>query len=161
MRNNDFRSRLVISLIVNDDDLPWELLLLADPSRELVSVYLANGECYIAKLQGELVGEFLIMPRTPDVWELMNIAVTEARQGQGIGKALLAEAIRIVRQHGAKTFEVGTGNCGFMQLAFYQKAGFRIVGVERDFFLKHYAEPIFENGIQCVDMVRLELSLKP
>ncbi|GAK50547.1 putative acyltransferase [Candidatus Moduliflexus flocculans] len=153
------QDRIQIHKITDDDELPWELLLLADPSREFVSAYLANGECYIAKLQGELVGEFLIMPKAPDVWELMNIAVTEARHGQGIGKALLAEAIRIVRQYGAKTLEVGTGNCGFMQLAFYQKAGFRIVGVERDFFLKHCAEPIFENGIQCVDMVRLELSL--
>ncbi len=29
-----------------------------------------------------------------------------------------------------------------------------------DFFIKHYNEPIFENGIQCRDMVRLNLKIK-
>ena len=160
MSENILQHCIEMRKVTGEDLLPWDLLLLADPSRELVSAYLANGECYVAQLRGEIVGEFVIMPKAPDVWELMNIAVTEARHGQGIGKALLAEAIRVVRQHGASRLEVGTGNCGFMQLAFYQKAGFRMVGVERDFFLKHYSEPIFENGIQCMDMVRLALNLK-
>ena len=160
MSENILQHCIEMHKVTGEDLLPWDLLLLADPSRELVSAYLANGECYVAQLRGEIVGEFVIMPKAPDVWELMNIAVTEARHGQGIGKALLAEAIRVVRQHGASRLEVGTGNCGFMQLAFYQKAGFRMVGVERDFFLKHYSEPIFENGIQCMDMVRLALNLK-
>ena len=160
MNENILQDGIEMRHVTDRDEFPWDLLLLADPSRELVSAYLANGECYVAQLRGEIVGEFVIMPKAPDVWELMNIAVAEALHGQGIGKALLAEAIRIVRQHGASRLEVGTGNCGFMQLAFYQKAGFRMVGVVRDFFLKHYPEPMFENGIQCVDMVRLELNLE-
>lgn len=160
MNNNDLRHRIVISQALSDDEFPWDLLLSADPSRELVSAYLATGECYLARLDQEIIGVFVVAQKAPDIWELMNIAVAEAHHGQGIGKTLLAEAIRIAWQHEAKTLEVGTGNSSLAQLAFYQKAGFRIVGVERDFFLRHYAEPIMENGIPCVDMVRLELNVK-
>jgi hypothetical protein len=44
-------------------------------------------------------------------------------------------------------------------LALYQKCGFRIVGVDLDFFIRHYPEKIYENGIQCRDMIRLSLDL--
>ena len=57
--------------------------------------------------------------------------------------------------------EVGTGNSSLDALAFYQRAGFRIVGVIPDFFVDNYPEPIVENGIRCIDMVRLRLTLTP
>ncbi len=60
---------------------------------------------------------------------------------------------------GYKTLEVCTGNSSIGQLALYQKCGFRMSGIERDFFIKHYHEPIFENGIQCRDRVRLTQEL--
>jgi protein-L-isoaspartate O-methyltransferase len=55
---------------------------------------------------------------------------------------------------GARRLEVGTGSFGY-QLAWYQRAGFRVFAVERDFFLDNYEEPIFEDGIQLKDMLRL------
>lgn len=54
---------------------------------------------------------------------------------------------------------IGTGNSSINQLALYQKCGFRVIGVERDFFINNYDEPIFENGIQCVDMIRLSIEI--
>lgn len=57
---------------------------------------------------------------------------------------------------GFETVEIGTGNSSIDQLAFYQKCGFRIAAIDPDFFIRHYPEPIFENGIQCRDMIRLE-----
>lgn len=91
----------------------------------------------------------------------MNIAIAEAYQGQGIGKQVLVEVIAIAKNRGAKTLEVGTGNSSLDQLAFYQKAGFRVIGVERDFFVRNYPEEIIENGIRCQDMIRLAVDLKP
>ena len=86
----------------------------------------------------------------------MNIAVIESCQGQGIGKQLLSEAVKIAERSGCKTIEVGTGNSSLAQLAFYQKAGFRITGVVRDFFV---TKNIIENGIRCRDMIRLSLDV--
>ncbi|MNJ03534.1 putative N-acetyltransferase YvbK [compost metagenome] len=60
---------------------------------------------------------------------------------------------------GYQTIEVGTGSTGVAQLALYQKCGFRMTGIDRDFFTRHYAEPIYENGMQLKDMVRLSQDL--
>ncbi len=56
----------------------------------------------------------------------------------------------------------GTGNSGIGQLAFYQKAGFRLWRVERDFFSpeRGYPEGIEENGIPLRDMVWMDVELK-
>jgi ribosomal protein S18 acetylase RimI-like enzyme len=91
----------------------------------------------------------------------MNIAVREDCRGIGLGRRLLGHAIGLAEAKGGRVVEVGTGNSSFDALAFYQRAGFRIVGVIRDFFTDNYPEPIVENGIRCRDMVRLELELTP
>jgi hypothetical protein len=41
----------------------------------------------------------------------------------------------------------------------YQKCGFRIVGVDFDFFRRTHPEPIYENGIECRDMIRMRIDL--
>ncbi len=69
------------------------------------------------------------------------------------------DAIEVAKSKGYRTIEVGTANSSIGQLAFYQKCGFRITGVDKDFFVRHYPEEIFENGIQCRDMVRLSQNL--
>ena len=148
---------------------PWELLLLADPSRPRVEVYLAAGHCYVAALAEAPPGESVrgmrssacscSPQRDAHVYELMNIAVAESHQGRGWGKQLVHAAIAEARRLGAESLEVGTGNSSLQQLALYQKCGFRIVGVERDFFKEGYGAEIYENGIRCLDMIRLSLSL--
>ncbi|HZG82134.1 MAG TPA: GNAT family N-acetyltransferase [Brevibacillus sp.] len=138
---------------------PMELLLLADPSRKLVEEYLKRGECYVAELEENIVGTYVLLPTRPATVELVNIAVAEQHQGSGIGKKLVAHAIQQGRGAGYQTMEIGTGNSSVGQLALYQKCGFRITGVDRDFFLRHYDEAIFENGIQVIDMIRLSQDL--
>jgi ribosomal protein S18 acetylase RimI-like enzyme len=139
---------------------PYDLLLLADPSRELVNAYIVEGECYIAEEQDGIIGVFVIVPLTKEEVEIKNIAVREDKQGHGIGKKLLQEAIKVAKSNGYERIEIGTGNSSIGQLALYQKCGFRISGVIQDFFLQHYDEIIIENGIQCMDMIRLTLEIK-
>ena len=79
--------------------------------------------------------------------------------GEDMEKKLVLHAIEQAKEKDYRTIEIGTGNSGVTQLALYQKCGFRMISIDRDFFLKHYEEPIFENGIQVVDMVRLEMDL--
>lgn len=86
----------------------------------------------------------------------MSIAVHPAYQKSGYGTALLKWVIDFFRRSGARKLEVGTGTFGY-QLAFYQRQGFRVTSIDHDFFVKNYPEPIFENGIQLFDMLRLTL----
>jgi len=132
-----------------------DLLLLADPSRELVEEYVQRGQCYLAEEDGEVIGVYVLLPTRPQTVEIVNVAVAEAHQGRGIGKQLVKHAIQTAKAQGYKTVEIGTGNSSIGQLALYQKCGFRITGIDKDFFIRHYAEPIFENGIPCRDMIRL------
>lgn len=134
---------------------PIELMLLADPSEKLIKQYLKRGKCYVGEENGEIVGVFVLLSTRPETVELVNIAVVEKHQGKGFGKALVIDAINKAKEHGYKVMEVGTGNSSIDQLALYQKCGFRIIGVDIDFFTVHYEEEINENGIPCVDMIRL------
>ncbi|MGI9277222.1 MAG: GNAT family N-acetyltransferase [Endozoicomonas sp.] len=137
---------------------PFHLLLEADPSESKVRNYLEKSRCYVAETAGRAVGVYVLQPVSSSVLELMNIAVDPEVQASGIGSTLLRHAIATARNLGAKKLALGTGSFGY-QLSFYQKAGFRVESVDRDFFLKNYDEPIFENGIQHKDMLRLGISL--
>ncbi|XDD49762.1 GNAT family N-acetyltransferase [Leptospira sp. WS92.C1] len=141
------------------EEFPWGLLLSADPSQTIVREYCKKGICSIAEAEGELVGVYVLIWKNPEILELINISVVEKFQGKGFGKRLVSDSIAKAKKLNARMLEVGTGNSSLSQLAFYQKCGFRIYGVERDHFLKNYPEPIYENGILCADMIRLNLSL--
>ncbi|WP_422659185.1 GNAT family N-acetyltransferase [Paenibacillus sp. EC2-1] len=138
---------------------PMNLLLLADPSKKLVEEYIQRGQCFVAELENGIVGVYVLLPTRPGTIELVNIAVDESLHGQGIGKQLVNHALQSARQLGFSTIEVGTGSTGVSQLALYQKCGFRMTGIDRDFFIRHYDEEIYENGIRLYDMVRLSQDL--
>lgn len=153
------KNALNIRRLGGKEKLPMDLLLLADPSREMVMAYANRGECYVAEIEEKVIGVYILLPARPGIVELANVAVAKEHQGKGFGKRLVLDAIRRAGKRGFKTIEVGTGNSSISQLALYQKCGFRITGVDRGFFVRHYAETIYENGIRCRDMVRLSLDL--
>jgi ribosomal protein S18 acetylase RimI-like enzyme len=148
-----------IRKLVPNEAYPWELLLLADPSQHLIEEYVRRGDCYIAEADNQVIGTYVLLPTRPETVELVNIAVAEHMHGRGIGKQLVRHAIQTAASKGFKTIEVGTGNSSLGQLALYQKCGFRIVGIDIDFFTRHYPEEIYENGIRCRDMIRLSQDL--
>ncbi|MEH7236855.1 GNAT family N-acetyltransferase [Bacillus sp. JJ1562] len=150
---------MVIRKLNVTEEPPMDLLLLADPSRMLVEEYIQRGECFVAESDRQIIGVYVLLPTRPDTVELVNIAVIETHQGKGLGKQLVMNAIEVAKSKGYRTVEVGTGNSSIGQIALYQKCGFRIIGVDIDFFIRHYSEAIFENGIQCRDMVRLSQDL--
>jgi len=148
-----------IRKLIANEIPPFNLLLLADPSQRLVKEYLRRGHTFIGSMNGKVIGVYVLLPTRPDTVELVNVAVDETHQSKGIGKQLVKHAVQIAAEMGFKSIEVGTGNSGMGQLALYQKCGFRITGIDRDFFVKHYDEEIYENGIQCMDMIRLSQDL--
>jgi ribosomal protein S18 acetylase RimI-like enzyme len=141
------------------DAIPIDLLLLSDPSEDVIAEYIDASIQFMARLKTEIVGALLLLRTRPGTMEIMNISVYEQYRNQGIGKKLITKTIEFAKENGIKTLEIGTGNPGVMQMMLYQKCGFRIVGVEPDYFRKNHAEKIFEHGIECRDMIRLRLEL--
>ncbi len=150
------------NLVLRDiprNELPWELLREADPSDANIDSYISDAIVFGLFDGARAVGIVAMAWQPEETMEVMNIAVAAEHRRRSIGTGLLASAIERARALGAKRLLVGTGNSSIGQLAFYQKAGFRMESIERDHFIRHYPEPIMEHGIQCRDMVRLSLDL--
>jgi ribosomal protein S18 acetylase RimI-like enzyme len=150
---------MIIRRLLPSETPPMELLLEADPSETKVTTYLNQGSCFLAEEKDTIHGVYVMLPIKPGTAEIMNISVQASSQGKGIGKQLIRHAINQATKDGYSSLEVGTGNSSIDQLAFYQKCGFRITAIAFDFFLEHYDKPIYENGIQCRDMVRFHYIL--
>ncbi len=144
-----------------ESSYPWDLFLLADPSREMIQGYISGAVVLGALRESVVLGAIVITPLTHEAWEIKNLAVQPAHQGQGIGKELIRAALDTCRNRGAREVWIGTGNSSISQLALYQKMGFRIAGVDVDFFTRNYPEEIIENGIHCRDMIRLVYGVRP
>ncbi|PDY46579.1 GNAT family N-acetyltransferase [Bacillus pseudomycoides] len=149
----------IVMECISQDKAPMSLLLLADPSERQINSYLKRGLLYIAKCEENVIGVYVLLETRPQTMEIMNIAVSEELQGQGLGKQLLQHAIATAKEKHMHNLEVGTGNSSISQLAFYQKCGFHIFSIDFDYFSKHYEEEIIENGIVCRDMIRLTMEL--
>lgn len=154
-----YNSSMTIQKFDKSQAIPWDLLLMADPSKKLVEEYLKDGQMYLAIINDKVVGDYVLLDRSNGSVEVMNIAVDEKFQGQGIGKQLLLHAVQTAKEDGFKTIEIGTSNASHSQLALYQKCGFKIDHIKENFFIDNYEEEIIENGIRCVDMVMLSQEL--
>lgn len=151
---------MIVSRLGDEEELPFDLLLTADPSKRLIDDYCKRGFTYILKIEDNIIGTLVLLPTRPDTIEIVNIAIDEKEQGLGYGKYLLNFAIEEAIREDFRTVEIGTANSSLKQLSLYQKIGFKISHIDKDFFIRHYEEPIFENNIQCVDMIRLYMDIK-
>jgi ribosomal protein S18 acetylase RimI-like enzyme len=138
------------------------LLLLADESLEQVRSYMHSGNLYaFCGDDSRAVGIVLTIPAEKSSIELKAVAVDATQQNRGIGRLMLAAVLEELRGRGVRRAIVGTANAGIGQLAYYQKAGFRLLRIERDFFspARGYPAAMEDNGIRLRDMVWMDLEL--
>ena len=145
-----------------DRDEWLALLELADEPVPLRG-YLQQGVLYGVRSvdDGHPSGAVLAIAWDDHTAELRAVAVAEGKQGTGLGSWLVAEVCDRLRASGTRRVVVGTASSGTRQLAFYQRLGFRLTHIERDFFTdeKGYPADHAENGIPTRDMVWMDLSL--
>ena len=144
-----------IELILSDKKQFLPLLLLADPSEEMIDRYLEHGDLYYMKVEEETVCIALVLALDEQRWELKNIATAEAHQGRGYATAMIEYLCTRYAGH----FEhmlVGTAALG---QPFYEQRGFAYSHVVKNFFVDNYPEPLIEEGVQHIDMVYLSRKL--
>lgn len=144
-----------VHLLGLHESLPYDLLLLADPSREMVDCYVHASDVFVARQNSATVGVIVLQAIAPETVEIKNVAVREELQGHGIGSRLIEHVIQNVVRHKHKRICIGTANSSIGQLYLYQKLGFEISEIRWNYFTNNYAEPIVENGIQAKHMVVL------
>ncbi len=128
------------------------LLLLADEQESMIDRYLARGELF-ALYDGGLKSVCVVTRESEDVCELKNIATDEKWHGKGYGSKLLNHIFSHYKGK-YKTMLVGTGDIPWI-IRFYQKNGFRISHRVENFFIDNVDHPMFDGGVQLVDMVYL------
>ena len=133
-----------------------DLLLLADEQEDMVDRYLERGTMYVLEDDG-VRAECVVTDEGNSILELKNIAVEPDFQGRGYGKALVEFLIRTYAGRYV-TIQVGTGDSP-STIPFYKSCGFRRHHLVKNFFTDHYDHPIYEGGVQLVDMVYLQREL--
>jgi len=91
--------------------------------------------------------------------EIEYIAVASPMRGKGYGKAMIALLLQEMQRRQIQTLLVGTASSSLDNLIFYQKCGFRVDHVRRDFF-SYIQPPLLDNGIPMRDMLVLRYNLK-
>jgi ribosomal protein S18 acetylase RimI-like enzyme len=142
-----------------NEQIPYELLLLADPEKKMIDGYLNLSTIFIAEQNKKTKGVIVLFPLTKKKAEIKNIAVVPKLQGQGIGKYLIENIFTIAGKKGFTEICIGTANSSIRQLCLYQKLGFEIYKIKKDFFTNNYPEKIYENYIQVKHMIMLTKKL--
>jgi ribosomal protein S18 acetylase RimI-like enzyme len=102
---------------------------------------VGEGRVWVAQADGEIAGLVVLIPHD-DHLLVENVAVDPARQGQGIGRALLAHAERQAAQLGVPELRLYTHVKMTENRALYARLGYREVerrtesGFERVFMSK-------------------------
>ena len=133
-----------------------DLLLLADEQEDMIDRYLESGDMF-ALYDDDLKTVCVVVAIDKETCELKNIATYEKYQGKGYGRALI-HFISDFYKKDYKTMLVGTGETPAI-LSFYESCGFEISYRVKNFFTDNYDHPIFEDGIQLVDMIYLKKDL--
>ena len=132
------------------------LLLLADEQETMIDRYLDRGTMYILDDNG-IKCECVITDEGKGILEIKNIATEPASQGKGYGRTLI-DFIAMKYRGSYSILQVGTGDSP-LTIPFYEKCGFTRSHCIKNFFTDHYDHPIYECGIQLVDMIYLRRSL--
>ena len=129
-----------------------DLLLLADEQESMIDKDLEKGEMFVLDDNG-IKAECVITNENDGIYELKNIAVLPECQRKGYGKNLIEFLFNSYSD--CTVLYVGTGDCP-SALSFYKKCGFTESHRIKNFFVDNYDHPMFEDGIQLVDMVYLK-----
>ena len=132
------------------------LLLLADEQENMIDLYIDRGTVYVLDDNG-IKCQCVVTDEGEGILEIKNIATEPQSQGKGYGRIMIDF---IARKYCGKYSEmqVGTGDSP-LTIPFYEKCGFIRSHSIKNFFTDYYDHPIYECGIQLVDMIYLRRSL--
>jgi ribosomal protein S18 acetylase RimI-like enzyme len=145
-----------------DRDALLPLFALADDSPSQVAAYSSLGEILVAREGALIVGHAqLIETGLPGELELKSLAVLAARQGEGIGRNLVAATVVRGRELGGRRLIASTAAASTGTLRFYQRQGFRTCRIVQDAFgpSTGYRDGLLIDGTPLRDQVFLELDL--
>jgi GNAT superfamily N-acetyltransferase len=147
---------MVITEVKENKKQYIDLLLLADEQEDMIDRYLEAGTMYILE-DGGVKSECVVTDEGDGVLEIKNLATAPDAQGKGYARKLI-EFVAKTYAGKFSVLQVGTGDSP-LTVPFYEKCGFVRSHSIPNFFTDNYDHPIFECGVQLVDMVYLRMPL--
>ena len=133
------------------------LLLEADPEKEVVEKYLQDGELFVLTYNDDIACGAVVIKVDDNTCELKNIATAEEYRGQGYGKKMIKYLFDNYKQKYDKMIVGTTEN----NITFYVTAGFdKYYKTIKNFFIDNYKEEVWDGDIHCINMYYYSKDLK-
>ena len=150
------KPRMQVKKIENKEDY-IDLLLEADPSKDMIHKYLNDSDVYALKKEDELISIAVILPISRKTLELKNIVTKESYRNKGYAKILLKHLSGNYKQKYDRMLVGTTEN----NIPFYVKQGFdKYEKTIKNFFIDNYDEEIKDGDLICADLIYYSKELK-
>ena len=147
--------RMQVKKIENKEDY-IDLLLEADPSKDMIHKYLNDSDVYALKKEDELISIAVILHIDRKTLELKNIVTKENYRNKGYAKTLLKSLCGNYKQKYDRMLVGTTEN----NIPFYVKQGFdKYEKTIKNFFIDNYEE-IKDGELTCTDLIYYSKDLK-
>ena len=148
--------RMQVKKIENKEDY-IDLLLEADPSKDMIHKYLNDSDVYALKKEDELISIAVILHIDRKTLELKNIVTKENYRNKGYTKTLLKSLCGNYKQKYDRMLVGTTEN----NIPFYVKQGFdKYEKTIKNFFIDNYKEEIKDGELTCTDLIYYSKDLK-
>ena len=150
------KPRMQVKKIENKEDY-IDLLLEADPSKDMIHKYLNDSDVYALKKGDELISIAVILHIDRKTLELKNIVTRENYRNKGYAKTLLKSLCGNYKQKYDRMLVGTTEN----NIPFYVKQGFdKYEKTIKNFFIDNYNEEIKDGDLICTDLIYYSKDLK-
>ncbi len=150
------RTNIQVKKIENKEEY-IDLLLEADPSKDMISKYLNDSDVYGLKVDEEIVTLAVICTISKDTLELKNLVTKEEYRNKGYAKKLLKSLCGNYKQKYNNMIVGTTEN----NIPFYVKQGFdKYEKTIKKFFIDNYKEEIWDGDLHCTDLIYYSKDLK-
>jgi len=146
-----------IQQIRRDKDEYMDMLLMADPEREMIESYLDKSEMFALIHGGDVCAVCVVELLKNRKCELKSIVTRMEDRGKGYAKYMIRH---ICEHYGNQcdTMYAGTGNRK-KTLEFLGKCGFVNSHIVANYYLEHYREPVYEGDVRLTDKIYLKKQL--
>ena len=143
------KPRMQVKKIENKEDY-IDLLLEADPSKDMIHKYLNDSDVYAIQKADELISIAVILHIDRKTLELKNIVTKENYRNRGYAKTLLKSLCGNYKQKYDRMLIGTTEN----NIPFFVKQGFdKYEKTVKNFFIDNYKEEITDGNLTCTDLI--------
>lgn len=146
-----------IQQIRRDKEEYMDMLLLADPQKDMIESYLDKSEVFVLINGKDVCGICVIEPLKNRKCELKNIVIREEDRGKGYAGYMLRH---ICEHYGNQCDTMYAGMYNRRRtIEFFEKCGFMNSHIAANFYLEYYREPIYQDGVRMTDKIYMKKQL--